>query len=137
MRRSRIRSLRYYHAHKEEIKPRAAAAKKAYRESHRDEMRAYSRERYQRLKDTIRATARFNKYGVTSDWVRDQLVGQAGRCAICGFVMQPGLDTCVDHDHATNRPRALLCKGCNLMIGMAKENQRTLISAAAYLASFT
>jgi len=77
---------------------------------------------------------RLRKYGVTPEWFRDQLVGQAGRCAICGFVFPSDRDTCVDHDHKTNLPRALLCRDCNLMIGHAHESTRTLQTAISYLA---
>lgn len=40
----------------------------------------------------------------------------------------------VDHDHTTNKVRALLCQNCNAMIGLGGDNPDRLRAAAAYLA---
>ena len=80
-----------------------------------------------------RARLRFRNYGVTADWFRDQLVGQAGRCAICGSVFKSERDTHIDHDHSTKRVRGLLCNGCNLVLGHAKDSQVILTNAIRYL----
>lgn len=39
----------------------------------------------------------------------------------------------VDHDHTTGKVRGLLCHGCNIALGMAKDNPRTLRNLASYL----
>jgi hypothetical protein len=86
--------------------------------------------------DQVRANyqvRRCRRYGVTTEWFRDQLVGQAGRCAICWQVMTPGRGTNIDHDHVTGKVRALLCSSCNWVIGHAKESPETLRAAASYI----
>ena len=57
------------------------------------------------------------------------LLAQGGACAICRQVGK--LD--VDHDHETRKVRALLCRSCNLMIGVMHEDSGRLRAAAEYL----
>ncbi len=46
---------------------------------------------------------------------------QGGRCAICHTHQDElGMRLAVDHDHVSGKPRGLLCKGCNLALGMAE-----------------
>ena len=39
----------------------------------------------------------------------------------------------VDHDHATNRYRGLLCQKCNSILGLADDNTEVLMGLIAYL----
>ena len=39
----------------------------------------------------------------------------------------------VDHDHETGKVRGLLCNGCNIAIGYAKDSPETLRRMAAYI----
>ena len=55
-----------------------------------------------------------------------------GRCAICREV--PDSSLCIDHDHATGKVRGLLCTGCNLALGLMRDDPATLRRAVAYLA---
>lgn len=84
------------------------------------------------------------KYGVTLDELDAMYEAQNGRCAICqaegprpaegdmpGRGYGRALD--IDHDHATGRVRALLCKDCNLGIGRFSDDPEKLESAAQYL----
>lgn len=43
------------------------------------------------------------------------------------------LATCIDHDHATNKLRGLLCPQCNQAIGLANDDPTILIAARGYL----
>ncbi len=43
----------------------------------------------------------------------------------------------VDHNHTTGEIRGLLCHGCNLMLGNAREDIATLRSAIRYLEKWT
>ena len=130
----------------EERARRNKAKAKEWREANRDRLRAYmvgwradNREHIRdwhlawreqnRHKPRIRTLRQ--KYGLTLDDVRDMLVGQAGRCLICGLV--PTTDLVIDHDHATGKVRGLLCSMCNRMLGHAGDNPRVFRSAIRYL----
>ncbi len=75
------------------------------------------------------------KYGLTQDSYDALLMAQNGLCAICG-VDSPGHKRtvfCVDHDHATNEVRGLLCFNCNVALGHFRDNPEILSKAIIYL----
>jgi hypothetical protein len=75
------------------------------------------------------------KYGITEDDYDALLASQRGRCAICGKdASGNGRLLAVDHDHKTGEVRGLLCRGCNLGIGLL-EKEGFLNKAMAYLAN--
>lgn len=83
------------------------------------------------------------RYGLTPTEVYFLYKAQKGRCHICnskgdvkelGFTKYPRL--CIDHDHSTGAVRGLLCSGCNLTIGHAKDSVELLQSAIKYLRKF-
>jgi hypothetical protein len=39
----------------------------------------------------------------------------------------------IDHDHETGKVRGVLCHGCNIVLGLAKDNSRRLRKLAEYL----
>lgn len=78
------------------------------------------------------------------DWVRRRHVTpeqyakmfnlQKGRCAVCGKSYKDEIQMlAVDHDHTTNAVRGLLCRNCNVGIGLFKENPSFLLAAYFYL----
>lgn len=73
-------------------------------------------------------------YDLTIDAYNDLFNNQNGRCKTCG-VHQTELKKklCVDHNHATNRVRGLLCDACNVALGRVKENIETLQNMITYL----
>lgn len=69
-------------------------------------------------------------YGITIE-ERDALIlSQGGRCAICDDE-DDALH--VDHDHATNIVRGMLCGRCNRGLGMFCDDVDRLLAATAYL----
>jgi hypothetical protein len=64
---------------------------------------------------------------------------QKGLCAICKKpLIHPGSvrgrrGAALDHCHATNRVRGLLCMKCNVFIGLAQEDPIILKAAIRYL----
>jgi hypothetical protein len=62
------------------------------------------------------------------------LAGHIGLCEICG-TDKPAREKSwsVDHCHTTGRIRGVLCHCCNTLLGMAKDNPRTLLAAVEYL----
>jgi hypothetical protein len=101
--------------------------------ANREQDRVRSLGRWRGMSHDEKQRHRLQRYGVTPEWFREQLVGQAARCAVCGEVMGPGRDTHVDHDHTTGRVRGLLCRNCNIMLGHAKDSAEILNKAVSYL----
>lgn len=62
---------------------------------------------------------------------------QDGKCPICGVQMtlqsHRKHSATADHDHRTQKPRALLCSGCNSGLGFFSENALLLRAAADYV----
>ena len=54
-------------------------------------------------------------------------------CQICGKLVD-GAAKQVDHDHKTMKVRGILCKNCNLALGLLHEDKRTIERAMKYLA---
>ena len=131
------------------------AAQRRYRETHREQIAAYTalhREKYNaaRLakyhadpepakarsrawnaanKERKREGARKRLYGFAPGQFKALSIAQGNRCASCGDLT----DLVIDHSHLTGENRSLLCSGCNVGIGMFKEDPSRLEAAAAYL----
>ena len=77
-------------------------------------------------------------YGVGLSWVKQKLVEQDHKCAICktvGFKMREDHTTGMnlDHDHSTGKPRGLLCHNCNRGLGLFQDDPVLLKEAARYV----
>lgn len=72
------------------------------------------------------------KYGINLEEFDAMYQQQAGRCAICDTGVSAD-KICVDHCHDSGQVRKLLCHNCNTMLGLAKENTRTLQRSIEYL----
>lgn len=68
-------------------------------------------------------------YKITLDDFHGMRQKQGGRCAACGVVAE----LCVDHCHITQRVRALLCRECNLAIGIMREDVKRIAGLIRYL----
>lgn len=75
------------------------------------------------------------KYNMTIEQWEDIFESQGRRCFICRNNVTNKVGWVVDHDHKTGKNRAILCDSCNKMLGHAKENPETLLSASNYLKS--
>lgn len=75
-------------------------------------------------------------YKVTPAQYDEMFAKQNGRCGICS-TKEPGRKNakffCVDHDHVTGKIRGLLCMGCNLILGHARDHVGVLQRAIDYL----
>lgn len=81
-----------------------------------------------------------NRYGVTLAQFEFLLDSQENACAICGMELNADLSykghqakPVVDHCHSTGNVRGILCNGCNLIIGHAKDCIDRLSQAIVYL----
>jgi len=61
------------------------------------------------------------EYGITLDQYNEMFKSQEGKCAICQRHQNELTRTlCVDHDHKTNKVRALLCLTCNTDVSVVE-----------------
>lgn len=79
-----------------------------------------------------RLKLRASTYNITvADYER--LLQKHTVCAICGNPPKGRKPLHIDHDHFTGKVRGLLCSGCNLAIGLFRENIEAMQSAIHYL----
>jgi hypothetical protein len=76
-------------------------------------------------------TSRLYRYGMTDEEYARRVQEQGGVCRICKKAPKNRLQ--VDHDHATNKIRGLLCVNCNRGLGYLRDNPIILDAAAQYL----
>lgn len=70
------------------------------------------------------------KFGLTTEEFSTMIVQQNNKCKTCESEMkQPQ----VDHNHITGKVRGLLCKPCNMSLGLIKENSKTLHNMISYI----
>jgi hypothetical protein len=127
---------------------------KRYRSANLDKFRGYKhmespedQERRRELRRQRKAAApeqefqRYRKnhlkaqFGITPEDYDRMYAEQNGVCVVCGTA-SPGRSSSyfhVDHCHATNVVRGLLCNGCNLGLGHFKDDKERLSAAIAYL----
>ena len=83
--------------------------------------------------------SQLSKYdGLTPAAYEAMLAGQGGGCGICGSAETATRhgrvrEFCVDHDHADNKVRGVLCSDCNRGLGLFDDQPDRLRAAAAYL----
>jgi hypothetical protein len=73
------------------------------------------------------------RYGMSLDDYDGLAKQQKGRCAICRKVETKPRHLCVDHNHKSNRVRALLCYPCNSGLGCYYDDPRLMRTAPDYL----
>jgi hypothetical protein len=71
----------------------------------------------------------FGRLARTRPWREELRRSQDNRCAIC----KTGAKLGVDHDHATMLVRGLLCRPCNLGLGLMNNDRKRLRAAVRYL----
>ena len=74
------------------------------------------------------------KYGLTQNEHISLLIAQDFSCAICKvpeILLKEHL--CVDHNHETGKVRGLLCRKCNIFLGMSGDSEELLEMGSKYL----
>lgn len=131
------------------------ARHKMWKTENADHRRAYNRERSRRRdREELNAAARARRtteagkratlhgrlrqdHGISLAEYEDMVARQHGLCAIC--MLPPGGESFadrrlhVDHDHASGRIRGLLCRYCNMGVGLLRDDPEIIAAAIAYL----
>ena len=92
--------------------------------------RARRREQY-RLDPSKRRSYDLRKdYGITLETFNKLVEEQNWSCAIC---LTKLTRPCVDHDHRTGTIRGILCRSCNLLLGLLRDSAETAEAISRYL----
>jgi hypothetical protein len=141
----------YYVAHREELRAKAAIynanhrkERAAYRATHREERVVYGKNyvaahREERIaylavhREEIRIRQRMRRHGISKAMFDALSEKQGGVCAICGKADWNGKGPCLDHDHITGKLRGLLCRNCNLALGIIADDPKIAQAMVDYL----
>ncbi len=123
---SKIRGKIYYA--KYNIKERA----KLWRQNNKKKISTQRRLRYLKNKDKHFAQQIKRNFGLDMDTYLLLRNKQNNSCAIC-HKEQLRRRLNIDHNHKNNLIRGLLCDGCNIALGLLKDNIELLRSAITYL----
>lgn len=111
--------------------------RKRWYEKNKERLRVYAKEHRDRNKDMYQVFSRRTLlkqcYGITEDQYQSLLESQGNRCKICKGELVDRKLTHLDHCHATNKIRGILCRGCNHGLGHFRDNPVFLKSAIKYL----
>lgn len=96
---------------------------------------AQSRERKKRLRlaSDFYTDRKLSQYGITISEFNLLLEVQANKCATC---LREGADKnplCIDHDHESGKVRGLLCRNCNLALGLLRDDQIAISNLLEYI----
>lgn len=115
-----------------EQKQRAKAKAKAWHAANPTRAKAAKDAWRARNPGKVRANA-WRRYGMDPVEAAARLAAHAGCCDICGGTNPGNRDWAVDHDRRTGRVRGILCRDCNLTLGLMGDNPQRLRAAATYL----
>jgi len=107
-----------------------ARCKKCANEYNNGRYHKQTSEQRKRRKELAHRSHLSRKYNLTTDEFSTMIVKQNNKCKICECDMERPE---VDHNHDTGEVRGLLCKPCNLSLGLLKENTQTLNSMISYI----
>lgn len=103
-----------------------------------DGVKEYARNWFKANPEKVRGYRLKQLYGLSQAQYDEMLERQGGVCAICGKPearVQGGKvkALAVDHDHATEAVRGLLCDLCNRVLGLFEDDPDRFYAAASYL----
>ena len=85
--------------------------------------------------DAARDSHLRRSYGINLADFNRMVLAQGSKCACCGTDKPGGKHNqwCVDHDHVTGSVRELLCKDCNIVLGLVEDSPEHLQRLIAYI----
>ncbi len=79
---------------------------------------------------------RRKKYGISPVEYAVLYQLHQGMCAICKR-LPIGRDLHLDHDHQSGKIRGLLCRNCNIALGLLKEDEDIIWNMLEYIKKFS
>ncbi len=75
-------------------------------------------------------------YGISPEEYNQMLLKQEGKCSACPATEAGGKHNVfvVDHCHRTGKVRGLLCKDCNIVLGIMQDDPSRFANLITYLA---
>lgn len=106
---------------------------KKWASSNREYVRVKDREYRKKFPDKFKNYDLKKNYGTTLEEKNRRFHLQGNKCAICKKAIPKERLRHFDHNHNTKELRGILCHGCNMILGFAKEDCKILLSAVWYL----
>ena len=72
-------------------------------------------------------------YGLTVEDFDNMLTAQDNKCGACGDTFVDQKSTHVDHCHSTGKIRGLLCRDCNIALGLLKDDPERIQGLKNYI----
>lgn len=101
-----------------------------YRKNNKDKESARAKKYQQENKEQCKITRIKRTYGLTKEAYLKLVTLNDNKCFLCN---KEGEILHIDHDHSTGIVRKLLCKSCNLALGLFKDDPELLLKAAQYI----
>jgi hypothetical protein len=90
-------------------------------------------ERHEKRLQARKRSRLLHMYGITPQQHDQMLEAQGYLCALCGCELTADAVPSVDHSHETDIIRGIVCRKCNLMIGLAEDDPKILYLGIKYL----
>jgi hypothetical protein len=125
----------WHKAHYEDNKGEINARHKTHYEENKGEINTRRRCQYHATPLIQKSRALLKRYGLTIEQYEGMYHRCSGRCECCKVPFSRVIRTRpnVDHCHATNRVRGLICHRCNIALGCVDDNPKILRALARYL----
>ena len=130
----------YYKKYKEKNKEKLDQYYKEYIEKNKEKLIKYGKEYKETNKEKLynyyknyKVNYTLKKYNLTKEDYNKIIDLQNGKCKICKIDFNVNQKPQIDHCHTTNKFRGLLCKKCNVGLGMFNDNIELFKNCIEYL----
>ena len=82
----------------------------------------FQRERHEKTLQARRRRRILRTYGISQEQHDQMMEEQHYLCALCGAELTQEVVPSIDHSHETDTIRGIVCRKCNLMLGLAEDD---------------
>ena len=131
--RGRSQNVKNARRHRSENREKINERARRRRMENYDQIREQETRSYAARKEKVRNKQLEDLYGITIKEYVFLLEQQGNKCACCGVSQDKSSSFNVDHDHSTMEIRGLLCRKCNMGIGLLGDTADSVMLAVLYL----